>query len=326
MLLTRGGDAAVLPTQQSTEVTLLRAAAPEPEPEPRDETEPETFVADVAPDARQPEPDTDVVAAANQQVEREQSAPTQLQREGPLVTPVPPSEAATPAPANRGEPLDTEVARLAPERSDPRPAPDLPFDDQGDRTTGSSDADGAEGAELPGRDIGQPDASSEQGAPGGLDLRAFSADSAATRQFVASASPAPPDSIQLEDGDRTLVNTRRVAYWSFFQRLTERVRQTWDPNSAWRRADPGYTEIERQEYVTIVDFALRTDGLIDHLEITRPSGMDALDREAIRALDAVVPVHNVPDALLAEDGRAWIRFYFNFDASGRTSGIRWLRR
>ena len=312
-------------------VELLRASeAPPLPPEPDEPAEEDASLAYVptleSVDARRPD-DASAVAAVDQQVERETAA---RRATGDVASPTAERRPeASPAPPRLGEPLDVPQAALG-TPSEARALPRATWREAEGGTELRREAPAAappgNGDTLPRRMPGVPLGTLDAPPSPSLDLRAFGTDALAAQQFVASTTVRPPDSVSVEDGDRTMLNTQRVAYWSFFERLRRALQNVWDPNRAWRASDPTFDRLERQEYVTIIDIALRTDGMMEQLEVYRSSGSEVLDREAIRALDAIVPVRNVPEGLVSADGRAYIRYYFSFDARGGGSSLRWLRR
>lgn len=310
--LLRASEAPTLPEEQEDPPTDEEALTYVPTLETQDDTAPE------APTA---------VAAVDQRVDEETVA---RRSTGEFADSEPVSErVARPAPASQGDSEAVAAAELGapaltrrPQAATAREQPDGPELRQPE----SSFESPVDAVAVPARPMGLSDGREQAPASPSLDLRAFGADAVAAQQFVASTTVRPPESVAVEDGDRTMLNTQRVAYWSFFERLRRALQNVWDPNRAWRASDPGFDRLERQEYVTIIDIALRTDGMMEQLEVYRSSGSEVLDREAIRALDAIVPVRNVPEGLVSADGRAYIRYYFSFDARGGGSSLRWLRR
>jgi TonB family protein len=175
-----------------------------------------------------------------------------------------------------------------------------------------------EGAGAPlapgGRAAGAPDGA-EGDAPvdggGGVDLSVFNA-------TAPSAAPLlrRNDHLELEEGDRTMLNALRSTYWSFFNRMQERVSAEWSPGPLMRRFDPDGTRYGQTDRYTVLSITLESDGSLRHALVSRGSGVDALDAEAVRAFEAAAPFPNVPESLKDERGRVTFRFGFFLDYEG----------
>jgi TonB family protein len=131
------------------------------------------------------------------------------------------------------------------------------------------------------------------------------------------------DYLALAEGERTQVNSYRSMYWSFFDRMQNRLSQEWDPRSVLRVEDPSGLLYGRQDRLTILSVTLESDGALRHAVVERTSGLDFLDAEAVRAFEAAAPFANVPEGLKDERGRATFRFGFHVDY-GRSPVIRRL--
>ena len=308
-------------------VALLRA---EPVPEEAEDEMPERDRADVfvlAPvieEAPLEDAEPRVVSDREQRVARESVARDAF--EARQVSPTPSTPAAL-APSRAGlrgdalaalQPADGSQERAQPDAPSVFSTGDLAEPDERAGVTGS-------GSGLPVPHMGD-EGRDPRGELGGVDWEAFRPDLGAVSGVFSSPEPIAMDLVGVEESERTALNTRRVRYWSFLQRLTERVEQTWDPNRAWRAFDPARRELDAREYLTIIDFALSRHGAIEAVEVRRGCGVQALDREAIRALDAAAPFPNVPEALLDTDGYARIGFHFTFDARNTPPRVRWQRR
>lgn len=323
-------EAATAPVYSSVELVLAeRTAEPEAEEEQEASSDAEFFVlAPIVDEQSPPErelDEVDVVSDRDQRVTEESLTRNAVPADLVASAASAPDQ---PAPSLAGAYGDVRSEAVV----DDEPSshlPPVPSPNDG-VTTPIPDAEGEESDDeaLPSvpPSSGGDEGVSEQGEVGGVDWSAFRADMRTGSNVFASPPSVSVDVLDVAEGDRTVLNTRRVRYWSFMQRLTERVQDVWDPNRAWRSFDPSFDEIERQEYLTIVDFAINRHGEIQAVEVRRPSGVRELDREAVRAIDSAAPFRNVPEALLDTDGIARIGFYFTFDARARSGGLRWQRR
>ena len=117
----------------------------------------------------------------------------------------------------------------------------------------------------------------------------------------------------VEEGERTLLNQKRNRYWTFWDRLVRQVRREWSPIGELRRRDPYGDVYGVKLFYTRVDMVLNGDGSVNRLRIGQSCGVDFLDDEAIRAMNAAAPFPNPPEGLKNEDGQILVRFGFSVD-------------
>lgn len=127
------------------------------------------------------------------------------------------------------------------------------------------------------------------------------------------------------EGDTTLVNSRSFKYWDFFQRVKERVRQEWDPGTAYRARDPTGTAYGARDRLTVLGVVLDADGRVQRIEVVRESGLSFLDDEAVRAFREAAPFLNPPAGLADEKGRIAFHFGFILDLTSSRSRFFWQR-
>ncbi len=127
------------------------------------------------------------------------------------------------------------------------------------------------------------------------------------------------------EGDTTLVNSRSFKYWDFFQRVKERVRQEWDPGTAYRARDPTGTAYGARDRLTVLGVVLDADGSVQRIEVVRESGLPFLDDEAVRAFREAAPFLNPPAGLADRKGRIAFHFGFILDLTSSRSRFFWQR-
>ncbi len=125
------------------------------------------------------------------------------------------------------------------------------------------------------------------------------------------------------EGDKTLLNRKRSRYWSFMERLKEQVAQQWSPGEEYRRRDPYGKVYGVKDRFTNLEITLNSDGSIRTIYVSKPSGLDFYDKEAVRAVREAGPFLNPPEGMKDEDGLIHISFGFLLDLS--TGGLRGLR-
>lgn len=160
--------------------------------------------------------------------------------------------------------------------------------------------------------------------PGSLALREFKPSLSMVRPAPARAGGAMErDYLPLPESDRARINALQSTYWSFFERAKSRLQRNWNPARVFRRFDPDFRQLGN-ERATVVKITLQQDGAILEAAVSRTSGLDFLDQEALRALRAAKPFNNVPPGMLDQFGRATFEWAFVVTPEG--SSTRWLGR
>ncbi len=127
------------------------------------------------------------------------------------------------------------------------------------------------------------------------------------------------------EADETALNAKKFVHASFFNRLARAVRQNWSPGTVLRRLDPTGQVYGFKTRVTGVRVSLTTTGAIARIVVVSPSGISALDDEAVRAFNAAGPFVNPPTVLADSDGLITFTFGFYFEASEPSSSWRVIR-
>lgn len=135
-----------------------------------------------------------------------------------------------------------------------------------------------------------------------------------------NGAPANDHLEALEEGEGTFLNSREFKYASFFNRMKRGVSQHWRPLQEYRRRDPTGNIYGQKPRVTVLKVVLTPQGDIDSIAVTRSSGVDFLDAEAIAAFHAASPFPNPPKGLVNSDGL--IDFPFGFHIEFGRGGFR----
>ncbi len=115
----------------------------------------------------------------------------------------------------------------------------------------------------------------------------------------------------VESGETTALNAKRWKYATFFNRMKRQVAQNWHPDQVYLRRDPTGNIYGPKDRITILKVALKRDGSVARIYISKASGVDFLDDEAVRAFQAAQPFPNPPIALV-DDHDQLITFSFGF--------------
>ena len=298
LLFAKGGPPP-RPSTQSEMVPFVIAKNPAPQPlanyasmEPEERTE-------------RPPDKANYISQFNQRAERETSARKSQgggESSAPARERAAPERPSEPAAAARGKPTDTQQ----PGKSVLEPTAGRP------------------GFVAPtGGNNGEAEAGEGVG-PGSLALREFKPTYDSVRPAPARSGGAMErDYLPLPESDRARINALQSTYWSFFERAKSRLQRNWNPARAFRRFDPDFRKLGN-ERATVVKITLQQDGAILEAAVSRSSGLDFLDQEALRALRAAKPFNNVPPGMLDQFGRATFEWAFVVTPEG--SSTRWLGR
>jgi len=118
----------------------------------------------------------------------------------------------------------------------------------------------------------------------------------------------------VEEGDETVLNSKRWRFSSFFNRMKSQVAQHWHPDVAYRLRDPSGRIYGTKNRLTVLRVSLDPKGGLKDIFLEKPSGVDFLDDEAESAFRAAEPFPNPPEQLVnAETGVISFRFGFLFE-------------
>ncbi len=114
-------------------------------------------------------------------------------------------------------------------------------------------------------------------------------------------------------GAQTLLNTREYAYFSFYERVRERLEVYWEPGLRERirtMAEHGRRLASESENSTQLTVVLNTEGAITRIYLTASSGLLDLDQAAVEAFNKAGPFPNPPKGLIENDGTVKIAWNF----------------
>jgi TonB family protein len=120
----------------------------------------------------------------------------------------------------------------------------------------------------------------------------------------------------LEQGDVTSLNTRAYRFATFWNRFKQDVADHWYPGVryAMEARDPSGTTFGRSDRVTGLRIVLDRSGAVKEIEVVSPSGLDFLDRVAVKSIRDAAPFYNIPPGLMDADGQ--LSFEFGFLVGG----------
>jgi TonB family protein len=130
--------------------------------------------------------------------------------------------------------------------------------------------------------------------------------------LVQGSDDVPPD---LPEGPRTAVATLASPLAEYLDRIRRAVRMQWRPSEVYRRVDPDGALAAVTAGMTVLRVRIRADGSVEPISVDTPSGLAALDREAVEAFQRAQPFGAPPLASLDDAHGLSFRFGLYLDLS-----------
>lgn len=127
-----------------------------------------------------------------------------------------------------------------------------------------------------------------------------------------------PDHLKdVDQGIQTMLSTREFVYFSYYQRIREKIRQQWEPRirkKVHQVFASGRTIASARDRITQVIIILDKSGTLENVQIIGESGVQDLDDAAVEAFKAAEPFPNPPAGIVEADGKIRIRWDFVLEA------------
>ena len=126
---------------------------------------------------------------------------------------------------------------------------------------------------------------------------------------------------KIEKGNQTILNTDKVLYASFINRIAEEVYQPWVRNieEALKTLKVLGRKLENNIYVTKLNISMDKEGEITGIQILSSCGIQVIDEAPKKAFWESEPFPNPPTQLIEEDG--YIRLVYEFHFEWKSSGF-----
>ncbi|HET6585958.1 MAG TPA: hypothetical protein VFG69_21020 [Nannocystaceae bacterium] len=310
-----GGSSRVPPAGGVMEVALLDPDEAEREPDPEDlrplyDDEGKLVQLDRVLDERPPEVDTEHLSEFDSRTAHETRAPNQRPQPGG-----PPQIRGDRPDGRSGESRESQRSDAT---STAKALALLPGASAGDSASDAKD-DNPLGttSELP-RAGGKLGSLSPAGSPGTRE---------ALRKSLGQPGSFDDLDDSIEEGNETILNSKRWKFASFFNRVRNGVANHWHPEVVHAARDPDGTVYGTKTRRTKLVISLNADGSLHgvHFDAGGESGVDYLDEEAIRAVRAAAPFANPPPGLVGKNGKIEFGFGFIFEIHGGTRIFRYQR-
>jgi protein TonB len=118
-------------------------------------------------------------------------------------------------------------------------------------------------------------------------------------------------------GMQTLLSTREFVYYTYYNRIKDKLRQYWEPKIKEKMEHimrQGRRIASNTERITRIVIVLDNTGTLIRVQIIGPSGLSDLDDAAAEAFRAAAPFPNPPKGIVDSDGTIKIRWDFILEA------------
>jgi TonB family protein len=120
----------------------------------------------------------------------------------------------------------------------------------------------------------------------------------------AALSGAPQnDLLDERTSDEVNLNTKEYLYATYIKRIRRLVNFYWNQNLDNL---PASVKFSKNQYHTVVNVILDSDGALEFIEVTTESGSDPLDEAVVSAFKLAGPFPNPPEGLISKDGRVYL--------------------
>jgi TonB family protein len=127
----------------------------------------------------------------------------------------------------------------------------------------------------------------------------------ASHRVSAMAGAPNNDLLNLPTADRLALNTQKIQFAGYLNRIRRLVNFYWDQNLQ-NLPTAARANLSRAAYQTEVFVVLDGRGGLESVEITQSSGSRPLDNAVVRAFQIAGPFPNPPEQLIAPDGRVYL--------------------
>lgn len=227
-------------------------------------------------------------------------------------------DSEAPKSAGASSPAQIEIPNAAPRQEIAVRTPDGPG--PGPKVTNQKASEAIEGnserlAIRPGtQGEGDSDHLVSEGRRGSPGMARLMPSTAVMDEIIGSA-PSDLRDEDLEEGDATVLNTKQWKYASFFNRVKQGVSWAWEPGEKMRRRDPTGLVYSGKDRVTVLSVTLDAEGNLKDVDVTRSSGLDFLDEEAVAAFQKAQPFPRPPAGMM-NGGQVVFDFSFYVDMGG----------
>lgn len=118
---------------------------------------------------------------------------------------------------------------------------------------------------------------------------------------------------EIKIGSFTALNTDKFTYYSFFERIEDKLRYRWEieVREALRQIPPyELAQYPKNMAITHLEVILDRSGTVEKILLTRSSGLAKVDEAPAKAFWNAKNFMNPPQGLVEEDGKVHLRYQF----------------
>jgi len=132
----------------------------------------------------------------------------------------------------------------------------------------------------------------------------------------------------IKEGPETALNTREFKFYSYFERIKDRLRMYWEPELTQRvqRIYAQGKDIGDQDLITKLTIVLNKKGELSKIKIIRNSGVEDVDSAAVKAFELAAPFPNPPSGMVDQDGNVYLTWSFIVQTQGLSNIFVFLSR
>ena len=139
--------------------------------------------------------------------------------------------------------------------------------------------------------------------------------SLALREFLDFGRSPHALSKEIPFGNQTILNTDKVRYASFVNRIADEIYHPWVEAAERVARDylTGRRKIESNLYITRLKITLDEEGVVQGIQVLNSSGIQELDEAPKKAFWEMEPFPNPPNQLIENDGYVRLTYEFQFE-------------
>ena len=126
------------------------------------------------------------------------------------------------------------------------------------------------------------------------------------------------DRLLVEEDDETSLNAFAFRYATYFNRVSDAVRVFWTADGL-RRVDPKGNIYGIEDRTAVLQVTINRSGEVIELVVQEPSGVDAVDDDAMQAVRKAQPFSHPPEGLFRGEDRVSFRFGFTIENGRRNA-------
>ena len=139
------------------------------------------------------------------------------------------------------------------------------------------------------------------------------------RKPSAATPPSQTDDYlpEIKSGLETSLNTREFQFYSYFERIKDRLRMYWEPQLQHKmRAVYAQGTTLENDLITKLDITLTQKGELTKISIAHSSGIEGVDDAALKAFELAAPFPNPPTGMIEKNGEVKLTWSFVVQVKG----------